>query len=153
MKPYYQDKWVTIYHGDCREILPQLPKVDLVLTSPPYDNLREYCGFTWQFGGFPRVLFPLIREGGYCVWVVGDQCINGSESGSSFRQALEFIDNKFFLHDTMIYVKDAIPAPQSNRYNQMFEYMFVFSKGKPNTFNPIQVKSKGYKPSACTDRK
>ena len=137
MKPYYQDEWVTIYLGDCREILPELPKVDLVLTSPPYDGLREYGSCRFQFDELPELLYDAVVWGGYCVWVVGDQVVGGSESGSSFRQALDFIDVGFNLHDTMIYQKNNSSLPDPTRYCQSFEYMFVFSKGKPQTFNPI----------------
>ena len=154
MNAYYQDKWVTIYHGDCREILPQLDvKVDLVLTSPPYDGLREYGGAPFTFNGLSRVLADALCANCCLVWIVGDACVDGSETATSFRQALEFMESGLLLHDTMIYVKDAIPAPQSNRYNQMFEYMFVFSKGKPRTFNPIKVRAKGYKPSLSSSKR
>ena len=138
-KPYYQDKWVTIYHGDCREILPQIPdkSVNLVLTSPPYDDLRLYGGQGFQFSDLPSMLYSILCGGGCCVWVVGDQVINGSESGSSFRQALTFIDNGFNLHDTMIFQKNNTSLPDGTRYGQEFEYMFVFSKGSPIIFNPL----------------
>ena len=156
-KPYYEDTkaGITIYHADCRDILPLLPdkSVDLVLTSPPYDNLRTYGGYNLNSLELPPLLISKVSGGGYVVWIVGDQVIDGSETGSSFRQALEFLSTGFKLHDTMIYVKDTIPAPQSNRYNQMFEYMFVLSKGKPKTFNAIKVKSKGYKPSASSSKR
>ena len=79
-------------------------------------------------------------SGGVCVWVVADQTLNGSESGTSFKQALYFKKVGFNLHDTMIYHKDPTPLTH-NRYEQSFEYMFVFSKGKPKTFNPIMVKT------------
>jgi site-specific DNA-methyltransferase (adenine-specific) len=85
-----------------------------------------------------------MADGGVCVWVVGDQVIDGSESGSSFRQALCFMDNGFSLHDTMIYGKNGNPNSEATRYSQMFEYMFVFSKGKPKTFNPIKQSSLYY---------
>ena len=153
-KPYYQDKWVQIFHGDCREILPQLDvKADLVLTSPPYDDLREYGGQVWSFKNIATELLGILTKGGIVVWVIGDAYRNGSETGSSFRHALEFIDCGFNLHDTMIYVKDTISSPQSNRYQQMFEYMFVFSKGTPKTFNAIKVATRGYKPSKSSTRR
>ena len=142
MNPYYQDDYVTIYHGDCREILPELPKVDLVLTSPPYDNLREYGGLGFQFYGIPYRLYQVMHKGAYCVWVVGDQTIAGTETGSSFRQALEFKEVGFNLHDTMIYQKNNTSLPDPTRYGQEFEYMFVFSKGAPKTFNPINDRAR-----------
>lgn len=153
--PYFQDKWVTIYHADCKDILSQLPKksVDLVLTSPPYDNLRDYGSYKWSFEAIAKELAHSLAKGGLLVWIVGDEYVDGSESGTSFRQALGFRACGLLLHDTMIYVKDAITSPQSNRYNQIFEYMFVFSKGKPKTFNPIKVNTRGYKPSKHSTRR
>jgi DNA modification methylase len=156
-KPFYLDMKAgqAIYCSDNRLILPLIPdkSVDLVLTSPPYDSLRDYGGYSLDCLELPILLIKVIKEGGCCVWVQGDQCVGGGESGSSFIQALEFIKSGWLLHDTMVYVKDSIPAPQSNRYNQMFEYMFVFANGKPNTFNPIAVRSKGYKPSASSSKR
>jgi DNA modification methylase len=154
--PYYQDDAVLIYHGDCREILPQLPKVDLVLTSPPYDNLRLYGGQTFEFNGLPSLIYAVMEMGGCCVWVVGDQTINGSETGSSFKQALGFIDNGFNLHDTMIYEKNWITYPDTARYFNAFEFMFVFSKGFPKTVNLIRDKrnsSKGTRVGGTNRRK
>lgn len=139
IKPYYEESGITIYHGDCREILPQLEtKVDLVLTSPPYDNLREYGGYSFDFPSVASGLYQIVSEGGIVVWVVGDACIDGSESGTSFRQALGFMDCGFKLHDTMVYLKNSSPFPDTNRYTQIFEYMFVLTKNKPKTFNPIK---------------
>jgi len=138
MKPYYQDEWVTIYHGDCREILPQLDvKVDLIVTSPPYDDLRDYGGYGFDFVDLPALFYKAIGEGGALVWVVGDKMIDGSESCTSFKQALAFREIGFSLHDTMIYQKDGPAWPSENRYHQCFEYMFVFSKGPPRVVNLI----------------
>ena len=142
---YYQDDAVYIIHADCRLVLPLLPdkSIDLVLTSPPYDNLREYGGQGFQFSDLPSLLYKPLANGGCCVWVIGDQVINGSESGSSFRQAITFMDCGFNLHDTMIYEKNGAAYPaneKSNRYTQIFEYMFVFSKDKPKTVNLINDK-------------
>ena len=142
-EPYYQDKWVTIYHGDCREILPELPAVDLVLTSPPYDDLREYSGKGFDFKTVIDSIIPMLGGGSVCVWVVGDAVIDGSESGNSFRQALRFINGGLSLHDTMIYEKNGAAYPandKSNRYTQIFEYMFVMSNGKPKTTNLLRDK-------------
>jgi site-specific DNA-methyltransferase (adenine-specific) len=154
-KIYYQDESVVIYCADNREILPLFPdkSFDLVLTSPPYDNLRDYKGLDWDFETTANNLPRVLTTGGIAVWIVGDAVIDGSETGTSFKQALYFKDLGLKLHDTMIYVKDAIPAPQNTRYNQMFEFMFIFSNGKPNSFNPIKVKSKGYKPSASSSKR
>jgi DNA modification methylase len=149
-KPYHETEHGALYHGDCLNILPTLAdkSVDLVLTSPPYDNLREYGegkGFNFTkilFYNVAQRIVPLICHGGVLVWVVGDATINGSETGSSFEQALYFKNELGLnLHDTMIYEKDAISFPDKNRYQSMFEYMFVLSNGKPNVFNPIMVKT------------
>lgn len=132
-----------IYNTDCVEGMKQLPDncIDLTVTSPPYDNLRKYNGFTWDFEATARELYRVTKPGGVVVWVVGDATIKGSETGTSFKQALYFKECGFNLHDTMIYMSDKPPFSH-NRYEQKFEYMFVFSKGKPNTFNPIMEKSK-----------
>lgn len=117
--------------------------VDMVLTSPPYDNLRTYNGYSFDFEQTAQQIFRVLKKGGVCVWVVGDATIKGSETGTSFRQALYFKDIGFNLHDTMIYEKlNPIPLTH-NRYEQKFEYMFVLSKGRPNNFNPIKEKTKG----------
>jgi site-specific DNA-methyltransferase (adenine-specific) len=115
----------------------------LIVTSPPYDNLREYNNSSrWSYELFCAIakeIHRITKQGGVVVWVVGDATVNGSESGSSFRQALYFQDCGFNLHDTMIFRKINYMPLTHNRYEQEFEYMFVFSKGKPNTFNPIMA--------------
>lgn len=129
-----------IYHGDCVDVMRTFPEgvIDLTVTSPPYDNLRTYKGYTFNFEEIAKELYRVTKDGGVVVWVVGDATINGSETGTSFRQALYFKEIGFNLHDTMIYEKTS-PYPANVRYQQDFEYMFVFSKGKPNTFNPIHT--------------
>jgi DNA modification methylase len=146
-----------IKRGDCLELMKELPdnSVDLTVTSPPYDNLRSYNGFTWDFEGVARELYRVTKQGGVVVWVVGDATIKGSETGTSFKQALYFKEIGFNLHDTMIYQKDACPFPETNRYYPMFEYMFVFSKGKPKTVNLIADKPNkryGEKVASSTQR-
>jgi len=114
--------------------------IDLVITSPPYDGVRKYNGFAFDIDTLVKELYRTLKVGGVIVWVVGDQVIKGSESGTSFKQALKFMEVGFNLHDTMIYQKNSstYPASQkSNRYTQIFEYMFVFSKEKPKTHNLI----------------
>lgn len=140
MKPYYQDSYCTIYHGNCLDVLPAIDSVDLIVTSPPYDNLRDYKGYTFDFPGISAQLWRVVSPGGVLVWVVGDQCIEGSESGTSFRQALAFKELGFRLHDTMIYMKDSAPFPNPMRYDQCFEYMFVLSKDAPKTVCLIKDK-------------
>lgn len=128
--------------GDSALLMQELPDdcIDLTVTSPPYDNLRSYNGFTFDFETIAKQLFRITKEGGVVVWVVGDATINGSETGTSFRQALFFKECGFNLHDTMIWQKDSFNFPEQNRYAQNFEYMFILSKGTPKTFNPIEDK-------------
>lgn len=134
MKPYYETELGNLYHGDCLEILPQLEeKVDLVLTSPPYDNLRDYKGYLFDFHGIANALYESIIAGGVMVWVVGDATIEGSETATSFRQALYFKEIGFNLHDTMIWDKGSCRYPETNRYYPCFEYMFILSKNKPKS--------------------
>lgn len=140
MQPYYQDEYVTIYNADCREILPHLPTVDLTVTSPPYDSLRDYQGYNFDFETTAQELFRTTKYGGVVVWVVADATVSGSETGTSFRQALYFKEIGFNLHDTMIWSKTFLPLTH-NRYEQGFEYMFVLTKDKPKTFNPLTEKS------------
>ena len=130
----------SIIHGDCLEVLRTFPDdcIDLTVTSPPYDNLRHYNGYTFDFEGIAQQLFRVTKQGGVVVWVVGDATVNGSETGTSFRQALYFMECGFSLHDTMIYQKPGMRYPDNLRYNAVFEYMFIFSKGKPKTFNAIK---------------
>ena len=111
--------------------------IDLVVTSPPYDNLRTYGGHSWDFEGVAQQLWRIIKPGGVVVWVVNDATVDGSETGTSFRQALRFKEIGFRLHDTMIYAKNAVSFPETNRYYPCFEYMFVLSKGTPITANLI----------------
>ena len=131
-----------IYNMDCLEGLKQLDdeSIDLTVTSPPYDDLRKYNN-NFDFENIAKELYRVTKDGGVVVWVVADKTKNGSETGTSFKQALFFKDIGFNLHDTMIYMSDKPPLTH-NRYEQKFEYMFVFSKGKPKTFNPIMEECK-----------
>lgn len=143
----------NIYNMDCLEGMRQMESesVDLTVTSPPYDNLRTYNGYCFDFENIARELYRVTKQGGVVVWVVGDATIDGDETGTSFRQALYFKECGFRLHDTMIFHKE-IPTwnQTSMRYRQHFEYMFVFSKGKPKTFNPIRdVKVHNMQPRKC----
>ena len=134
----------TIYNEDCLEGMKRLPDgcIDLTVTSPPYDNLRTYNGYSWDFEGIAKELYRVTKDGGVVVWIVADATVKGSETGTSFKQALFFKECGFNLHDTMIFAKKN-PMPQKqNRYVSAFEYMFVFSKGKVKTFNPIMEKCK-----------
>ena len=121
-------------------VLSTLPAecIDLVVTSPPYDNLREYGGHAWDFAGVARELTRVLKPGGVIVWVVNDAVIDGSESGTSMRQALGFMDAGLRLHDTMIYDKGKCVYADPTRYGQSFEFMFVLAKGKPVTLNKLK---------------
>lgn len=130
--------------GNCVDVLKTFPLcgIDLVVTSPPYDNLRDYKGYDFPFEEIVLRLKNVLKTGGVIVWVVGDATVDGSETGTSFEQALYFKKLGFNLHDTMIYAKNNyLPAQKnSNRYANGFEYVFIFSKRKPKTFNPIKEK-------------
>lgn len=124
-----------IYNIDCLKGLKLLDdnSVDLTVTSPPYDDLRNYKGYSFDFENIAKELYRVTKNGGILVWIVGDATSKGSESGTSFRQALYFKECGFNLHDTMIYEKNSSSFPAartSKRYTQIFEYMFVFCKGK-----------------------
>lgn len=127
-----------IFVENCLETMSKMTdnSVDLVVTSPPYDNLRIYNGYSFDFEAVARQLHRVTKEGGVVVWVVGDATKNGSESGTSFRQALYFKEIGFNLHDTMIWEKTG-RLPTQDRYYAVFEYMFIFSKGKPKAMNFI----------------
>lgn len=125
--------------GNSLSILQRLPSdsIDLTVTSPPYDNLRPYNGYCFDFEPISKELYRITKPGGILVWIVADATKGGSETGSSFKQALYFKEFcGFNIHDTMIYASDKPPLTH-NRYEQKFEFMFVFSKGKPKTFNPL----------------
>ena len=134
-----------VHHAEATELLGLIPdnSIDLIVTSPPYDNLRKYNGYSFPFERIAHESYRVLKQGGVLVWVVGDATVDGSETLTSFRQALYFTDTvKFRMHDTMIYEKDAPPGVPGKRYEQSFEFMFVVSKGEPKTFNPQHVRSK-----------
>lgn len=140
----------TIYHENCIETLRRMPDdlLDMTITSPPYDDLRDYNGYHFPVEEIASGLFARTKPGGVVIWVVGDRTLNGDETLSSFKQAFAFKDAGFRVHDTMLYVKNnPIPSNCGKRYRQAFEYMFCFSKGQPKTFNPITepTKSAGQK--------
>lgn len=131
-----------IIKGDCLEVMKNFENesIDMVLTSPPYDNLRNYKGYVFRFEGIARELHRVLKAGGVVVWVIGDATIKGSETGTSFKQALFFKEIGFNLHDTMIFRKrNPIPQIYRRRYTNEFEYMFVFSKGPVATHNPLMI--------------
>src|SRR3989344_1471866 len=141
IKQYKKLPLNKIICGDAIEIMRTMPadSVDLVITSPPYDDLRNYNGYSFNLDGIARELFRVMKKGGVVVWVVGDQTIKGDETGTSFRQALHFKQVGFNLFDTMIYLKTPRGAVGNNKtYWQTFEYMFVLSKGTPKTINLLK---------------
>lgn len=142
MEPYYQSEQATIYCGDCYEVMRDMKEsVDCVVTSPPYDNLRTYRGYNFAFELIADAIAAIIKSGGIICWNVGDSMIDGSESLTSFKQALYFKECcGLNVHDTMIYEKSNSSRPVNTRYNQCFEYIFVLSKGSPKTFNAIRDK-------------
>jgi site-specific DNA-methyltransferase (adenine-specific) len=123
-----------IHNENCLDTMAKMPDnfIDATITSPPYDNLRDYNGYDFNFNKIAQELYRVTKDDGILVWIVGDATIAGNETGSSFKQALYFKELGFSLHDTMIYEKNSSSFParkESNRYTQIFEYMFVFGKG------------------------
>jgi len=133
-----------IYNEDCLTTMAMMPDgfIDLTVTSPPYDNLRDYKGFSFNFESVACELLRVTKNGGVVVWVVNDATVNGNETGTSFRQALFFKDIGFKLHDTMIWHKLNPMPSQHIRYENSFEFMFVFSKGAPSTTNILREPTK-----------
>lgn len=145
---------IKLYNEDCVSGMKRLSdnSIDLTVTSPPYDNLRTYNGHAkdFKFEETAQELWRVTKQGGVVVWVVSDATIKGSETGTSFRQALYFKEIGFRLHDTMIYQKKGVPYPETNRYYPNFEYMFVLSKGRPKTVNLIADKKNIWSGSKIT---
>jgi len=138
---YPKDFINKIINDDCINAMKKMPNdcIDLTITSPPYDQLRNYKGYNFDFEKIAKELYRITKQGGVVVWVVGDAVIDGSESGTSFEQALYFKKIGFNIYDTMIYRKNGMTSsPEKKRYYQCFEFMFIFTKGKLKTFNPIE---------------
>lgn len=146
MQSFFTTDLVEIYNVNCLDWMRSQGDsvIDLTMTSPPYDNIRDYKGYSFDFEPIAKELFRLTKEGGVVIWNVADATVDGSETGTSMRQALYFMQCGFRLHDTMIYLKkNPMPASvNSKRYHQAWEYIFVFTKGAPTAFNPIMVKAK-----------
>jgi len=140
--PFLRQKDVEIWNESNLDTMANMPDnhIDLTVTSPPYDGLRTYNGYSFPFEDIAKELFRVTKKGGVIVWIVGDATVNGSETGTSFMQALFFKKCGFNLHDTMIY-KTNKPPMNARRYQSEFEYMFILSKGVPSKFNPILVPS------------
>jgi len=146
MTSFYSKNDIEIYNQDCLEYLKQQPNdsIKFTLTSPPYDDIRDYKGYSFPFEEIAQELWRTTKSGGVIAWNVADATVKGSETGTSMRQALYFMSLGFRLHDTMIYAKkNPMPAGvSSKRYHQAWEYVFILSKDAPETFNPIMVKAK-----------
>ena len=140
----------TTHNIDCVEGMKKLDtnSIDLVLTSPPYDNLRTYNGYSFDAALVAYELFRVTKKGGVVVWVVGDKINKGNKSLTSFKQAIIFQEAGFNVHDVMIYKKKNTPFMRSNAYTNSYEFMMVFSKGSPKTFNPLKEATvrQGYEP-------
>jgi DNA modification methylase len=146
-----------IFNEDCLDTMKKMPDnyVDLILTSPPYDNMRKYgggknyhqrlneTGFSFDFESIAKEITRVLKPGGVIMWNVQDQTIKGSRTGNSMRQALYFMDEcGLFLHDHLIWYKTGTPFPSIYRYRNVWENMFILTKGKPTTFNPILKRNK-----------
>ena len=145
----------TILEGNCVAVLRDFPpdSIDLTVTSPPYDGLRDYQGYEFDAAGVGRALLRVTRPGGVVVWVVGDR-INGGRSMTSFRQAVMFQDIGFIVHDVMVYRKKNTPFMRSNAYTNCWELMLVLTKGgPPRTFNPLKVATVRSGPELLTHNK
>jgi len=140
--------------GDNCDVLGTFPRdcIDLVVTSPPYDDLRTYGGHDWDFYGVAWQLKRVLKPGGVIVWVVNDQTKDGSETGTSADQAKHFRRIGLRQHDTMVYYKNGMSFPESNRYYPVWEYMYVFSKGQPKTANLIADRKTAHAGAKKTSR-
>ena len=142
MERAYDDGVAQLYVGDCATLLPQLKlQANLILTSPPYDRLRDYGGDGFIFEPVADACVDSLAPGGVLVWIVADATIDGTETCTSMKQALYFREKGLLLHDTMIYVKRGGPAAGTQkRHKNAWEYMYVFSNGQPKTVNLIEDK-------------
>lgn len=140
---YPKDFINEIISGDCSEVMKQIPKgeIDLVVTSPPYDNLRNYNGYSFKFEEIAEELYRVMHPNGVVVWVVGDKIKDGNRTLSSFRQAIHFQELGFKVHDVMIYRKKNTPFMRTNAYTNCYEFMLVLSKEGPKTFNPLKTET------------
>ncbi|MGI9256893.1 MAG: DNA-methyltransferase [Salinispira sp.] len=133
---FYTGNAVDLLNHSCEEA-----SIDLTVTSPPYDDLRNYKGYSFDPAEMLSAVYRVTKPGGVCVWVVGER-ISGSRSLSSFDHAFIGRDCGFLVHDVMIYQKKNTPFMRSNAYTNCYELMLVFVKGRPKTFNPLKVPTK-----------
>ncbi len=133
---------IELVNGGCADVLPELPPADLILTSPPYNNLREYGGYNdaFDFDAIAAACVANLAPGGALVWVVGDQVVDGDVSGTSFNHALSFKGLGLKLHQPLIYCKWSLAGMTPTAYFRTHDYMFVFAKGKPKTANLLHDK-------------
>ncbi len=143
VKKYKKLPLNKIIYGNAVDVMKQMPdcSIDLTVTSPPYDELRNYNGYHFDFEGIAKNLFRITKKGAILVWVVGDKIKNGNRSLTSFNQLIFFQKIGFNVHDVMIYKKKNTPFMRTNAYTNCFEFMFILSKGKPKTFNPLKIKT------------
>lgn len=136
----------SITKGDCITVMNELPdnSIDLTVTSPPYDNLRDYKGYSFKFEEIAKQLLRITKPGGVVVWVVKDAVINCNRTLTSYKQAIHFQEIGFNIYDVIIYSKTTASLPHSNRYHDTFEYMFVLSKGTPKTVNLLNDRKNKY---------
>ena len=146
----------TIYNMDCVEGMKKLPDncIDLVVTSPPYDDLRDYKGFHFDFENIAKEMYRVMKPTGVVVWVVGDKIKDGDRSLTSFKQALFFQEVGFKVHDIMIYKKKNTPFMRTNAYTNCYEFMIVLSKKKVAKFHPIKTKTvrNGFEGLVCNKK-
>lgn len=140
--------------ADCVEFMKDMDanSVDLTLTSPPYDDLRSYNGYTFDFEVIADGLYRVTKEGGVVVWIVGDSIKNGNRSLTSFRQGIFFQDMGFNVHDVMVFEKKNTFYSGNGRYTNCYDFMLILSKGKPKTFTPLQLPKKWSDKRFPTDR-
>ena len=138
---YPKDFISQVICGDCKKVMRQIPDqvIDLTVTSPPYDDLRNYNGFVFDYESIGKELFRVTKKGGVVIWVVGDKILKGDRTLTSFRQAICFQEIGFNVHDIMIFKKKNTPFMRSNAYTNCYEFMLVLGKGTVKTFNPIRV--------------
>jgi len=133
-----------VYNVDALTLLRALPtgSVDLIVTSPPYDNLRTYNGYSFDFEPIAHESYRVLKQGGVLVWVVGDAFVNGSLTLTSFRQALYFVECGLNMHQRIVWEQQGMPSKRPQADQDDFEDVFILSKGTPVTFNPIMKRNK-----------
>ncbi len=147
--------------GDCVEVLKSIPdnSIDLVVTSPPYDGIRKYNGFSFNLHSTGKELFRVLKDGGIIAMVIQDQTKNFGKSLTSFKTIIDWCENVGFkLFETIIYKKHgAEGAWWTKRFRVDHEYIPIFLKGeRPAYFNkePLKIPSKhgGKTMTGCATR-